>query len=233
MNIHTHLEDLSNELLFEIFDYLHALEIFIGFASLNQRISSILKFIPLRIIISPNNCLRHIDFLSSHLTFHAHQVISLEIYDTISDYSSVISLIFNRHNFINLQSCVFASIDPATKFENIFKQIESLNTLVTFTLYDPDLHLNEKDKCDLTRMMLMHKSSSLCSMVLKHSYDYADLLNYTSISSKLTKLYLRIHRARSVLSMHSILVIFRLCHGIRHLGFIVEYKPSVQNDDVK
>jgi hypothetical protein len=231
MNIHTHLEDLSNELFFEIFDYLHALEIFTGFASLNQRISSILKFIPLRIIILPNYCRQHIDFLSSHLTYHAHQVISLDIHDTICDYSSVISLLFNQHNFTNLQSCVFGSISPSTKFGNIFKQIESLNRLVTFTVHESDL--NENDKCDLTRMILMHKSSSLSSMILKHSYDYVDISNYISISPNLTTLYLRIHGSLSAISIHSILVIFRLCHGIRHLGLIVEHNSSVQNDHVK
>ena len=113
MNIHTHLEDLSNEIFFEIFDYLHALDIFTAFTSLNQRISSILQSIPLRIIISPNNCRRQIDFLSSHLTFHDHQVISIKTYDTIRDDSSIISLLFNRHNFINLQSCIFGSINSS------------------------------------------------------------------------------------------------------------------------
>ena len=99
---------------------------------------------------------------SSHLTFHAHQVISLEIHD---------SLLYNRHNFINLQSCIFASISPSIKFENIFKQLHSLNRLATFTLHESYVDLNQKDKCDLTRMMLMYKSSSLCSMVLQYRYD--------------------------------------------------------------
>ncbi|CAF4923356.1 unnamed protein product, partial [Rotaria sp. Silwood1] len=230
--MHTHLEDLSNEIFFEILDYLHAFDIFIGFTSLNQRISSILQFIPLHIIISHDYCHRQIDFLFLHLTFHVHQVISLKIHDIISDYSSVITLLFNQHNFVNLQSCIFTSIGSSTKLENIFKNIESLDKLVTFTLFDPYLNLNEKDKCNLTRMMLMHKSSSLRSMVLKHSYDYADISNYTSISSNLTSLHLRIHGTLSTVSIHSVLLIFRLCHGIRHLGLILEHKFLVQNNDV-
>jgi hypothetical protein len=84
MNTYSHFEDLPNE---EVFDYLHALEILTGFTSLNQRISSILKLIPLRIIILCEHSRRQIDFLSSYLTFHAHQVISLKIYNTIRDYS--------------------------------------------------------------------------------------------------------------------------------------------------
>jgi hypothetical protein len=86
MNTYPHFEDLSNEILIEIFDYLHVLDIFTGFTSLNTRIPSILQSIPLRIIISYDHCRHQIDFLSSYLTCHAHQVISLEISDTIRDY---------------------------------------------------------------------------------------------------------------------------------------------------
>ncbi|CAF3622234.1 unnamed protein product, partial [Rotaria sp. Silwood2] len=49
MDTQTHLEDLSNEIFFEIFDYLHALDIFTAFASLNKRISSVLQLISLRV----------------------------------------------------------------------------------------------------------------------------------------------------------------------------------------
>jgi len=231
--MYTHLEDLSNEIFFEIFDYLHVFDIFAGFTSLNERISSILQFIPLHITISDHYCRPQIIFLSSYLTFHAHQVISLTIPDIISDYSSVINYIFNRHNFINLRSCVFTSIGPSTKLENIFKKLENLNRLVIFTLFDPHNNLNEEDKCHLTRMMLMHKSSSLRSMILKHSYDYGDISNYTSISSNLTSLNICIHGTGSTILIHSVLLIFRLCHGIRHLTLIIQPKSSVENNNVK
>jgi hypothetical protein len=85
--------------------YVHALDIFTTFASLNKRILSILQSIRLHVIILNSHYDREIDFLSSHLTFHAHQVISLKCYDTIRHRSSIISLLFNRHHFINLQSC--------------------------------------------------------------------------------------------------------------------------------
>jgi hypothetical protein len=231
MNIHTHLEGLSNEIFFEIFDYLDAFEIFTGFTSLNQRISSILQSIPLRIIISDDYSRHQIDFLSSYLTFHAHQVISLQIHDTIRDYSSVISLLFNRHNFINLQSCIFLSINSPTKFPNVLKQIQNLNRLVTFGLIVPCLNINEKDKSDLARIIFMHKSSSLRSVILQYCYDYFDISNYTSISSNIQSLNFRIHGTHA--SIHSLLFIFRVCHGIRHLGLTVEREHSIQNNHVK
>ncbi|CAF1208371.1 unnamed protein product [Rotaria sp. Silwood1] len=86
MNSHTHIEDLSNEIFFEIFDYLHALDIFAAFNSLNKKISFISQIISLRGIISNDYCHRQIDSLSSYLKFHSHQVISIKTYDPIRDY---------------------------------------------------------------------------------------------------------------------------------------------------
>ncbi|CAF4847111.1 unnamed protein product, partial [Rotaria sp. Silwood2] len=131
MDTYACLEDLSNEIFFELFDYLHALDIFTAFASLNKRISSILQSIALHVIILNNHYDQEINFLSSHLTFHAHQVISLKCYDTIRDRSSIISLLFDRHHFINLQSCIFMLDKPSNQFENVLKQIENLNRLVS------------------------------------------------------------------------------------------------------
>jgi hypothetical protein len=234
MNTHTHLEDLSNEIFFEIFDYLHALDIFTGFTSLNKRISSILQTISLRIVILYDHHRRQIDFLSSHLTFHAHQVISLKMHDTIRDDTSIISLLFNRHNFINLESCIFVSINPSTKLENVFKQLKSLNRLVSFAIYQPvNEHINENNKYDLTRTMLLHKSSFLRSLILHHHYHYLDILNYSSIPSNLTSISLSICGSSSVISVYSTLSILRLCHTIRNLSISIEQTDLFQDNNVK
>ena len=83
MDICTHFEDLSNEVFFKIFDYLHAFGIFTSFTSLNKCISSMLQLIPLRLVILFNHSRRQVDFISSHLTFPAHQVISIKTYNKI------------------------------------------------------------------------------------------------------------------------------------------------------
>jgi hypothetical protein len=234
MDTHTHLEDLSNELFFEIFDYLHALDIFTAFASLNKRILSILQSIPLRVIILNSHYSREIDFLSSHLTFHAHQVISLNSYDTIRDRSSIISLLFNRHDFINLQSCIFKSIKPSTKLENVIKQIESLNRLASFFIIQSNHDdINEKDKCDITRTILMHKSSSLRSVMLRYNYDYLDISTYTSIASNLISLDLLISGSLNTVSVYSILPILRVCHRIRYLHAIINHQTVSENNNLK
>jgi hypothetical protein len=234
MKRRTLFEDLSNEIFFEIFDYLHALDIFTSFTSLNQRISSILQLIPLRIIILYKHSRRQINFLSSHLTGHAHQVISLKTYDTIRDYSSTISLLFDQHNFINLESLTLISINSSTKLEHVIQQVQNLNRLVSFTIRQPyDKIINENDKNDLTRIILMHKSSSLRSVELEYRYNYLDISNYTPISSNLRSFNLRIFGSRSIVSVYSILSILRLCHTVRYLRITIEHDDLVENNNPK
>jgi hypothetical protein len=66
MNEITLFEHLSNDLLLEIFDYLHALDLFLTF-------SSILFSAQLHLFISKCHCRSQMKFLSSHLIHHAHQ----------------------------------------------------------------------------------------------------------------------------------------------------------------
>ncbi|CAF1446308.1 unnamed protein product [Rotaria sp. Silwood1] len=233
MDTQTHLEDLSNEIFFEIFDYLHALDIFTAFASLNKRIASILQSTPLRVLVSKIHCRNQIDFLSSHLTFRAHQVISIKISDTIRDDISMISLLFNRHNFINLQFCMLITVHRSTKLDNVIKQIKTCDKLVSFNIFNPhDETMNESDKCELVRTMFMHKSSSLRSIVLLYTYDYSNISNNISLSSNVTLLYLCINDSPSSTSIHSILAILRLCHRVRYIGIIVKENSLVDNNNI-
>ncbi|CAF2104816.1 unnamed protein product [Rotaria magnacalcarata] len=231
MNRKTHLEDLSNEIFFEIFDYLHMVHIFTGFTLLNKRISNILKSIPLHIVISFGNSRQQIDFLLYHLTFHEDQVISINILDRIRDHSSIIHVLFNRHNFINLKSCKFLSIHSMTKLNNIIKQIGNLNKLVILEIFQPDrADLNENENDELTRILLTNKSSSLRSLKLQYPNHYLNISNYTFINSNLTSLRLRISGSSSTVSIHTILQIFRLCYRIRYLGIALQHEKRFENN---
>jgi hypothetical protein len=233
MDTNTHFEELSNEIFFEIFDYLHALDIFTGFTSLNKRISSILQSISLRVVILYKHSRRQVDFISSHLTFHAHQVISINMYDKIRDHTSTIDLLFHRHNFINLESCELVANSSSTKLENVIKLIKTLNKLVSFNVYEPNANtISTIDKSDLARIMLMHKPSAR-SIKLHYCYDYMDISNYTSIPSKITSLKLIICGSSSSASIYSILSILRLSQAIRYLGIIVGQKNQIENNNIK
>ncbi len=72
----------------------------------------------------------------------------------------------------------------STKLQNVIQQIKSLNRLVSVTVRQPYGEImNENDTYDLIQIILMHKSSSLHSIVLLYRYDYLDISNYTSINS--------------------------------------------------
>jgi hypothetical protein len=224
MNSYTRLEDLSNEIFFEIFDYLDAVDIFRGFSSLNRRISSILQIIPIRIVISNNHRRYEIDYLSSHLTCHAHQVIIVDIFDTIDDDSSIINLLFSQHQFINLRSCTFISIHPSTQLENVIKQIKTFNRLVSFRIFHPkNEKLNENAKKDLLQTIFMHKSLYLRSIELQLPYDCSYLSKYRSIPSNLKSLHLHISGSTLHVSPFSIISIFRFCHSIQYLTIILSW----------
>jgi hypothetical protein len=121
MNEITQLENLFNDLFLEIFDYLHAVDLFMALSSLNNRISSILASTQLHVVISELHSCHQIKFLSSHLTHHAHQVILVSLEDQVHDFSSVIPYFFNQHTFINLQSCIFHSICPSSRFNRVIR----------------------------------------------------------------------------------------------------------------
>ncbi|CAF0803678.1 unnamed protein product [Adineta steineri] len=233
MDIHTHIEDFSNEIFFEIFDYLHALDIFTAFASLNKQIKSLLQSIQLHVIILNSHYDHEIEFLSTHLTFHAHQVISLQISDRIRNRSSIINLLFNRHHFINLQSCIFMLDNSSTKLQNIIKQIQNLNRLVSLFILQPhDTNINDIDKYDITQTILMNKSSSLRSVKLNYDYDYLSISTYTSITSNLVSLDLLISGSPDTVSVYSILSILRICHRLRYLHAIIKHEVLSENNNV-
>jgi hypothetical protein len=129
----------------------------------------------------------------------------------------IISLLFTRHHFINFQSCVFILINPSMKFKNVIKRIQNFEKLVSFSIYESNHNiLNENDEYHLTQTILMHKSSSLRSIVLQYPYNYSDISAYTSIPSTLISLTIHFSGSSLTVSFNKILSIFRLCHTIRY-----------------
>ncbi|CAF4243328.1 unnamed protein product, partial [Adineta steineri] len=222
MESHTRFEDLSNEIFFEIFDYFDALDIFASFSLLNRRISSILQSISLHIVILKKHCRHQIDLLSSYLIFHDQQVTSIKIFDTIRDDSSIISLLFNRHNFINLKSCIFYAIDSSTRLDNVIKQIKNLHQLISFTLYQHNNNLSNDDTNDFTHTLLMHKSSFIRSVILQYPYNFLNISKSMSVSSHLISLKLYISISPPTACIYTILSVLRLCHNIRYLCLLLQ-----------
>jgi hypothetical protein len=212
----TQFEDLSNELFFEIFEYFHALDLFITFSSLNKRISSILSVTQLHIIITKLHCHYQMQILSSYLTHHAHQVISITLEDQLRDFTSVISFFFNQHTFENLRSCRFHSICPSSNLIDVLQKINNLNKLVSFRISQPkDIPLSNEIKQELTTTILTCKSFKLID--LSFSYNYPKLNTYLTFNSTLTTLRMRFHSSTIPCSIYSFLPILRQYRALRVL----------------
>ncbi|CAF1160065.1 unnamed protein product [Rotaria sp. Silwood1] len=105
----TRLEDLSNELFFEIFGYLHATDSFTAFSILNQRITLILSSISLRIVVS------------------SHQAVAISLEDFIRDFTSVISFFFIRYTFENLELCALYSSHWSIQIRTALQQLKKFS----------------------------------------------------------------------------------------------------------
>ncbi|CAF1650036.1 unnamed protein product [Adineta ricciae] len=226
----TRFEDLPTDLFFEIFDYLDAFEIFTSFNSLNQRISSILQSIPLRIYISANAFRSQVDFLSSQLIFHEHQVISITISDTIRDDSAIISLFFRRHNFLNLQFCSLLSVDFNTKIDRLLEKIKTYRKLLIFNLFNhrhEDLPLTSKSQ--LLSILLKHQSP-LRSINVYYPYNYFDLKSDIPANLNLVSIGLRMAGISSASCFLSIRTIFRICQRIKYIQLAVELTDKFETN---
>jgi hypothetical protein len=222
----TQFEDLSNELFLEIFEYLHALDLFRAFSSLNNRVASILSDARLHIVISKLHCRHQVEFLSSYLTQHAHQVISVSIQDQLYDFPSIIPFFFNQHTFSNLRSCAFYSICPSAKLDTVFEKLENLSKLVSFRLLQPnDISLSDDVKKKFGQTFMMHRSLKLRSIELLFHYDYPKFAANLAINLTVTSLRMMFYGSTDICLIYKILPILRHYRALRILNI------SVLNDD--
>ncbi|CAF3296569.1 unnamed protein product [Rotaria sp. Silwood2] len=226
MKNRTLFEDLSNEVLCEIFDYLNAFDLFLTFTSLNERISTILKYIRLHIIVDSMYYRYKIEFLSHHLTYHSHQVSSLDICDKICGHINIIAYLFDRYEFSNLRSCTFRCLDASSKLENVIKQLKKQTQLVSlhiFQSYDAkNDHLTRNHAHLFSEMVLLNTPLSLRCATLRFHYDYPELITSTIINTNLTYLKLLFYGAFDKISIYSLIPVFRIHKSLQQLNVIIK-----------
>ena len=222
MNKITQFEDLSDDLFLDIFDYFDALDLLVAFSSLNKRISLILSSTQLCVVVSNLHCRHQIKCLSSHLTDHAHQVISLSLEDQIRDFSSVIPYFFNQHTFINLRSCIFVSICSTTRLNRVIRQLKTLTKLESFEIVQSySISLSDRVKRKLSKTILKHKLSNLRSVDLSFRYDYPYLTANSTVNWTLTSLGIAFRGTSNVCSIYSVLPILRTYRALRQLRVLI------------
>jgi hypothetical protein len=234
MNQLTKFEDLSTELFIEILDYLHAIDIFAAFGSLNRRIFFILRSIRLRVIITAKHHARHVKLLSNHLMIHANQVISLSINDDTQDRSSAIDLLFRRHRFDNVRSCIFKISCSFSKLTSFIRQLESLTNLQSVYIRQPSLLLSLPNKYDSSCSIISRiRSIRIRSIGLLYHYDHCGTLDASNtIMSNLTYLELMLHISSNNRAIYSLIHILRFCPVLRRLRLIVRNETLVERNNV-
>jgi hypothetical protein len=233
MNQLTKFENLSTEMFIEILGYLHAIDIFVAFGSLNRRMSSILRSIHLNVIITCEHHLRHIKLLSNNLIIHADQVISLSINDDTQACSSAMNL-FQRHRFYNLRSCILKISCSFSKLTSFIQQLESMIYLQSIYIIQRHSLLCESNKYDSTESILSRiRSTVIRSVGLLYHYDRCGTLNDNiTITSNLTYLELMIHTSSDNGSIYSLIDTLRLCHVLRRFRLIVRNGSFVEPNNV-
>jgi hypothetical protein len=102
----TQFEELSNEILYEIFDYLDASDIFYGFLSLNIRFDRLIKhsFLPIKLTRSAT----FDDITNVHyrqlINTNKHRIISLYLKDT--SHLSYFTTLLVKHELFNRLECI-------------------------------------------------------------------------------------------------------------------------------
>lgn len=218
MNTLTRLEDFPNDLFLEIFEYLHALDLFTAFASLNQRISAILFLTQLHVVISKFHSYQQMKFLSSHLADHVDQVISLCLEDELRDYSSVISYFFHQHTYINLQSCQFLSVEKTSNFNHVIEKLQNLTKLVSFRMIQPNnCSFSSVTKDQLTAVILTHTSPALRFIDLSFFHSYPNFVARLTLNSTVTYLHLVFQNSKRNFSIYEFFQILRHYRALRVL----------------
>ena len=231
----TRLEQLSNEIFCEIFNYLNAFDLFFAFTSLNSRISSILKLMRLHVLLHSTYCRRQVEFLSDNLTFHSDQVFSLDINDQICDQTNVVGYLFSRHSFLNLRSCTLWMLHSTPKLINVIEQLKNQTQLVSIHIiqsYDAERDkLCQSHAHQFSQMVLVNTPATLCSATLLFHYDHSELMRSVISSTQLTYLELMFYGELENLSIHSLIPVLRIHVRLRHLVVIIE-NSIVSTDNI-
>ncbi|UJR17208.1 hypothetical protein I4U23_004103 [Adineta vaga] len=171
----TSLENLSNELIYEIFEYLHLHHAFQAFYNLNERFDNLFKHFkyPIKIDISSISTSTYERYAQHVIRPHAKRIKSLRISNPFVNeiYLQLLPAILN---FIRLEALTLTNIDVAY-LPKILDQLYSLSTLSSLTIISDDyLHKSINVYEKIFRLPRLR----YCQMLLKTSENtFFDITN--------------------------------------------------------
>lgn len=208
----THFEDLSNDVLYEIFEYLDFFQIYQAFFDLNRRFEKLLIVFNLPININISSISKSVFqcYYTNIILPHQHQISSLRITNFLS-FDLDISPHHILSTFIQLKTLILENIQ-SKYLDNILKDITSLFNLSTLVIIPIDdvenanhhllqiLHLPTLKYCKLSfvsnqkKLNLLpfatNQYSSIEQLVIKHEIHLDNLYRLLSYVPQLRRLSL-------------------------------------------
>jgi hypothetical protein len=237
MAIITKLEDLSNEIFLEILDYLDATDILFAFTSLNSRISLILNSTRLHLNIRWTSYRYQVQFLSHHLKCYSSQVVSLEVYNEICDQENVIAYLFNRHDFLNLRSCIFHLVNLSSRFKIVFEKFLKLKQIVLFriiqTYRDEKVELNSSYAHNFSQLILVDTPSTIRSANLLFNCNHSQIRTNSIVPTNLTRLEMIFSGTLNDISIYSLIPLLRIHVALRSLCVTIKSTEVPMRSSIK
>ena len=141
----THFEDLSNELIYEVFEYLHDFHVYQAFYNLNIRFYNLITHstFPLQINILPMSKSNYQQYYKDIIEINTHRINSLclsnlFIYDIVSSPIRILS------ELLQLENLVLDNIESKS-LEKLLPKLISLPSLSSLTINSADTVKNGND----------------------------------------------------------------------------------------
>ena len=148
----TVFEDLSNEVIYEIFEFLDHPHAFQAFYQLNQRFQNLFLYsnLPIRINISSISKLNFHRYLEDIIKSHPHRIQSLQLINPFSADMSLLLLPI-MENFTRLETLIINGVE-SIHITEIVNHLSSLPTLTSLTIISND---NVKNQNEIYRKLFL------------------------------------------------------------------------------
>jgi len=136
LNSITYIEDLSNEIFYEIFEYIECYDLFNGFLNLNNRFENLLNypFLSLKINLSFALKTRIDNYYTQFIIPNKHRIVSIGLDDRSDIITTSSSLNIIDSSFNRLESLVLHRVRPK-EFISLFPMLTSLPRLCSITIH--------------------------------------------------------------------------------------------------
>ncbi|CAF3532321.1 unnamed protein product [Rotaria sp. Silwood1] len=181
----TLMEDLSNEIFYEIFNYLDVYYVYKAFYNLNIRLQSLLtnSTLPLKINISFMSKSNFQSYYRHIIMPNKHRIISLYLSNPF-----VVDFIFSpvrvTSNFTRLETLLFDNI-KSKYLINILNHLSSLSNLSSLVLIPIDCYRNPNE---IYQHIFRLPALKYCKISLKEYSDYYSLPMATNLTSPIEHL---------------------------------------------